>query len=760
MTEERVDRAEEPRAGYVLPLALFLLALAINLVGISWGLPNGNATWAADSIQPGAPLSVLNRLLLADGWNSGWFWFKYPLGHVFVLGAAYAPYLYTLIVGGGLSNPTGEYPHGFSDPELVFSTLALLGRWVSATMGAGCVVLVYLLVVRPFGRAAATLAALLTAFCYPVVYYSHTTNVEVPYLFWMLLALLAAVRLLEPDARRAWWAVLAIGAAMSVSTKELAAGAFVGMAIGVAVVWFPSRKGLRELIVGGLLAAVTFAAVLVAANAVPLNPQGFLNRIGFLTQTLPREIALKYAPYYFPIDLGVARGADVEFTQLATAARRVQESLGWPALVAGVLGLGVAARRSPRWTVVVVAAGIGFYLLGLRAMLSLSLRYVLPLAVLLSATAGIGLAALGRRGSAALPRRAAVLAVLAFTVAYGVDVDRMIAFDGRYEAERWLERNAHAGDAVEVYQRPTYLPRMPERIRAVEVAFDDRTPEGLAERSPHFVVLSSAGRSGVSVRYRDDWQADAPETPEGFEANQISAGGEVMNYRRTANEDMIDALEDGSLGYREVGRFQVRAWIERPLIQSLNPEIVIYARADAMNRARPDTAAAPKAAPDATPDVESTSDADPTTEAETAPDAGPDDEVPSPAAAEKGSDDADGDDTASTDEAARDAATDDREPTTTDIPTDIPTDVPTDVPTEAPIEAPDVLPAAPEPVRDAIEVFVDTDDETRNDDADGGPDAPAGEAAAPDGGPDKDVVHDTDVPHDADSPADEERLTQ
>jgi len=52
----------------------------------------------------------------------------------------------------------------------------------------------------------------------------------------------------------------------------------------------------------------------------------------------------------------------------------------------------------------------------------------------------------------------------------------------------------------------------------------------------------------------------------------------VMSYQRRANAEFLSALADGSLGYREAARFSVEPWIPRTLIQSLNPEILIYRR--------------------------------------------------------------------------------------------------------------------------------------------------------------------------------------
>ncbi len=562
----------------MLPAALFAFSLFVNAYSLGWGLPNGNDTWAADSIRPGAPLAILYRVLVADGWNSGWFWFKYPLGHVFILGAVYAPYIAWLKLSGGLGAPTAEYPHGFVDPEAVMTMLALLGRSTSAVMGAGAVVLVYLCFVRSLGRLAAASAALATTLCYPMVYYAHTTNVEVPYVFWMLAALLGAIRLAEGDERRRWWVLLGIGAAASVATKEIVAGVFVGLAPALAVALWTRDRDLTKIVRGGFFAGLSFAAILLLASNALMNPSGFLNRLGFLTQTLDPEVALRYAPYYFPIELRSARDFSVEWTQFLTAARRILESVGGPIVAMAAAGLVIAARQAPRTALLLAAAGLGFYLVGVRAMLSLSLRYVLPLAVFASMLAGISLAALAQAGRRAMFRRPFAAAAVAFMMLYGWDVNRMFAGDGRYAAERWIVENVKEGATIEVYQRPTYLPRIPGSYVVRNIDFAERDVDSFQQRRPDYVVLSSAGISGVSVEYKEDWASD-DVAPEDYEPSQIGPGGEVMNYARRGNTDFLDRLTAGSLGYVEAARFHVNPWIDRPLIQSLNPEIKIYKRA-------------------------------------------------------------------------------------------------------------------------------------------------------------------------------------
>jgi len=568
--------------GRLLPAAVFVLALAVNLCGIGWGLPNGNETWANDAIQPGAPLSILHRLFVSDPLNSGWFWFKYPLGHVLILGLVYAPYLGWLFLTGGLSHPSSDYPHGFADPESALATLALLGRGVSALMGAGCTLIAYLCVLQSFGRRAAAAAAVAVGFCYPLVFYAHTTNVEVPYLFWMLLAFLAGVRLVEGRTERRWWVILGAGAAMSVSSKELGAGFFVAIPPVVLAANLARHRPWRDLLSGGLTAGLTTLVVMVLANDVFLNPLGFARRIGFLTHALDPAVALQYAPYYFPIDLGSGRGLQGELEQLTNAGVRILSSLSTPTAVLAIVGVIVAARRCAWWAVLAVACCATAYLFGVRAMLSLSMRYVLPITVVAAMTSGIAVDALfAARRLQTLAATLAAAALLWMTV-YGAEVNRMLVHDARYAAESWLTTHVADGDVIEVYQRPTYLPRFPARARVAAVPFDQRTIEGIAARRPQWIVLSSAGLSGVSVAYRTDWKGEA-EDSEDWDPSQIAPGGVVMNYKDRDNVEMLDALVDERLGYRRAAHFALEPWIDRTLIQSLNPEITIFARVDSQN---------------------------------------------------------------------------------------------------------------------------------------------------------------------------------
>jgi 4-amino-4-deoxy-L-arabinose transferase-like glycosyltransferase len=559
------------------PVLVLVLALFVYTRAIGWGLPAGDETWAADAVKPSAPLAVAYHNFAGHGFNSGWFWFKYPPFHAFVLCAFYAPYLLWLWLTGGLTGLASDYPFGLTDPVSSLTMLALIGRLTSACMGAGSVLLVYACTVRSFGRHAALGGAFVTMLAYPMVFYSQTTNVEVPYLMWILVALLGAVRIVEGETAARWWVALGVGAALSVSTKELAAGAVVTLPLAIVGASLAAGRPLLSWIRGGAIAAAAFVVAIAVANNALYNPLGFAHRIGFLTQSLPREIALQYAPYYFPIDLGGSRGAGVEMAQLSVAVTRLVASLGTATVALSLAGWLVALRRRPAWALLMLAVGAGYYLVSVRAMLSLSLRYLLPLTVVFCMMAGVALGELVREGRGRTLRIVVAALACLYVFAYGWDVNRMMTGDGRYDAERWLATFATGSARVEIYQNRTYLPRFPEGLSVSDVPFEARGVEAFRARRPDLVVLSSSGLSGVTVRYKQDWQDDSA-TAEGYSPAQRSVSGEVMNFSRDANREFLDSLRSGSLGYDEAARFAVLPWIERPLIQSLNPEIVIYRR--------------------------------------------------------------------------------------------------------------------------------------------------------------------------------------
>ena len=547
---------------------VFAVTLATNLIGIGWGLPNGNQTWAADSVAPMTPLSVAYHVFLGEGPNSGYFYFKYPFGHQLLLAALQAPVIAFAALSGDLSGIETDYPYGFSSPETYLTAMAITARLVSAVFGAGLIVLVGLIGRRLAGITAGLLASLLALGSYPICFYSHTSNVEISFLFWAFLGLYATLRAMEPAASPRWYWLLGIAAAMGVSTKEQISGFFASIPLLILLVNYLERSGksdFRPIPRGAVTGAIACAIALVVVNGAFYNPAGYLNRWRFLTHTLPTEIREKYSAYEFPIDFSTSWGFFDELTHIGKAVSAVGTSIGWPACVLGLIGLIVMVAQHRHRALWIIGPLISYYVISLRALKQVEIRYTMPLSTLLVIPAAVVLAGLWNRSDresrSGLAARGAVVAVVAFGLVYAGEVLFMLRYDARYAAERWAATRIADGQTVEVYQRWTYLPRWQYTEGVSKVAFDDITVEGIERRRPDLIVLSSKALEGMTMYPNPDWR-----------------DGRGMMLEDEENREFLDALLDGSLGYRATAEFRRTRLIPRELITSLDPAITVYER--------------------------------------------------------------------------------------------------------------------------------------------------------------------------------------
>lgn len=547
-------------------IAAYMLAAGLCFGG--WGLPNGNQTWAADSVAPMTPLSVAYHVFAEDGPNSGYFYFKYPVGHQLALAAISAPIVATAWLTGDLAGIETDYPYGFSDPEKYLTILGRTMRTLSALFVTAVVLLVAGIARRLVDFETGVFAAAALAGSYPLMFYAHTSNVEAAFLFWAFLCLYAAIRGSDGDGAKWFWAV-GISAAMAVSTKEQIAGFLVLLPAAILIAhggafWryrtapFGNEKFPGWLPEGIPTGVGLCAATMLLANAAFYNPSGFLNRYRFLTHTLPAEVREKYSAYEFPIDFSTHWGFVDELLHIGKAVSAVAASLGGPALAAALVGLVLISVRSPARAMWLWAPVIGYYAVSLRVLKQVEIRYTMPLSTVLAIPAGIFFAYLFRRGGAA---RAVALVAVFFGFVYSGEVLVMLAQDSRYAAERWMQPKLAAGDSVEVYQSWTYLPRWKRTDGVTKPSVDEMAVADVTARAPDWIVISSKAKEGITMYPNPDWR-----------------DGRGMMLERPDNVRMLAALEDGSLGYDVVAEFAAPGFIPRELITSLNPGITVYGK--------------------------------------------------------------------------------------------------------------------------------------------------------------------------------------
>ncbi len=569
------------RTELLLLAALLVVSLLLNFTGLWWGLPNGDVIWATDALTPMTPLAVAHHLL-SGGWNSGWFFYKYPLGHPLLLAVIYAPYMLWLKVSGGLGRPAIDYPYGFTNPEQALLVLGVLGRSVSALMTTAATLVWYGACREVFDRRTAWLAAWFFATMFPIVYYAHTTNVDGPLVFWCVLALYGAARVYSRGDDRVGMVIFGGAAAMALSTKEYAVGLVLTLPVILLVDHLRRRRQMPEragLLPSGTLVGFVVAVVVFAVmNGAFINPLGLWRRAHFLTDSMPEALRLQYAPRFSHVGSAAPKGLATELAQIGETLRLVAASIGWPLAIAAAISSIAYGWRRPAAFFVIAAAG--YYLVSLRTLEMLHPRYVLPLCVLASALAAFSLewarllrGATGRRLLAALTG-----VFVVYGGARGVDTTRLLRDDSRYAAEEWLQANATPDTSIEVYQREAYLPRFPSWARLATVPFDQISIPDFLARQPDLVVLSSAGLAGVTAKFKNDLQSDGGRDQGERVVSRRGSTGEAMAFEYTRNRAFLDALEGGCLGYVLVARFETTPWVAEPTIPSLAPEIRVYQR--------------------------------------------------------------------------------------------------------------------------------------------------------------------------------------
>ncbi len=544
------------------PVFFVIVAASLVLCGyhLTWGLPNGNNSWANDALGPLSVLNVAKRSL--STFNSGWFWYKYPFGYPLLLLAVYAPYLAWLVATGQLKNPSTIYPYGFADAESALYTLALLGRCLNLVLIVGTVVLTYAIGHRLLGRSTARLAAWFVVTAYPIVYYAHTTNQDAAYLFWLTLCVWATIVCAQGVEKRWPFVVLGAAAAMAMATKEQG----FALLLALPIVLVPSlygaqpasrargRRAWRAVWNRGTRAALVAAVVtmLIASNAI-VNPQGVVNRFLDLTGHPIKGLSSRLTPLKFSLFKGVEK----ELFYLRQLGDVTESSFGLPLLIVAVAGVVYLLWAQRRAATFLLVPALAYYFISLRTHDLLVLRYALPLFPILAVVAAaVCVAWIGRMRTIGM----AVVSLLCLLgLARAIEVDFLMRTDSRYQAEAWVAQHVPAGSSVEFYQKPVYAPRFPA-LQARQIPLEERTIAGIENRRPDLIVVSSASRKGITHLWNPDWTK-----------------GSLM-IERPAARTFLDALESGKLSYQRVAEFSQQPKLLRLRITSLCPRITLYRR--------------------------------------------------------------------------------------------------------------------------------------------------------------------------------------
>jgi 4-amino-4-deoxy-L-arabinose transferase-like glycosyltransferase len=519
----------ECRSAHGCLAAVLVLSFVINLFPLWWGLPALNA-WAFDEIRPAAVLEGLEKRF-SDGWSG-----PYPPFHYYLLSTLFWPLVWAEKVGWLASDALRQT-----------TLLYLLGRFLSVVLATATVYLVYRCARLLGDRPSAVLSALVAATIPPFVFQAKTINLEAPYLFWFMLSVFFLLRALDRHRLRDYLG-FAAAATLAICTKDQAFAFYVLVPL---LLWLdldhhrrrdPATHGSRwkslldrRLVLSALLAVVLFALV----QNLFFNFEGFRRHLWLVTHR---------SPSLFKVYEPTLRGYG---TLTLQSLRHLAFALGLPLALAGAWGVATALRhpRQNRRMLVLLGLGLSYYLFFVMVIRHNYVRFLLPIALLLSFFAARTLIEIWRRST--LPRVVTALLVggiLLHALLRALSVDLLMHGDSRYRIEGWVASNVAAHEDAVAVGRQNLLPRGLEvvpwsRVRQRGAGyFQDRgvdylvlsTDDLTSRRRREFYALLSGGELGfeLELRHRGEPPLSLLDT-DGIYTNLKYLNPEIEVYKRS-----------------------------------------------------------------------------------------------------------------------------------------------------------------------------------------------------------------------------------
>ncbi len=521
------------------PLFWILAAAAgLRLAGLFWGLPASDG-WDDDGF---APRNFLTALALTYKPGS---YFTYPPLHAFLLAVLSAPGIVIAL----LQTPSfhqADVIGEFTKPGYM-TFFAVMGRLVSLGMSLGIIWSVGEMARRIAGHRAGFFAAGAAALNFGLTYYGQVSNLDVPYLFWGMLALLWAMRATIEQQPKHFWAA-ALFAAASVATKDQAYALFALSLPLFLLAWFALDRWPRlhaGKIVRTLLPAMVVALVaLLLVDGALTNWSGFARRVAFLAGPASGD----YAEYI--------KGPSGWLALLGDMGRYFGKGYGMVVVVLALFGLVLHAGRSRGGVraagLLPALAGLSFILCFNFAALRSEDRFLLPQAVLACVYIGIAAEALAFAPGfwARAAGRVALVVTALFALNQAIAINAALLLDPRYDAEAWMAAHVGRGEAIETYGQNCFLPRFPATAKVTRIGPGDlkvRNPlPGVTEVRAAFGTDRGAQFVVVNAKWAERYLRPEISLGSGHIYSRLQRG----DFRNADARGYFARLLEGKAGYR------------------------------------------------------------------------------------------------------------------------------------------------------------------------------------------------------------------
>jgi len=488
-----------PLAPVVAPAALFMVALALRLWGLDFGMPLASNLY----VRPDETIVVIPSLLYFSNAGNPLL-FAYPALLHLLFGLAFV-LLHGIRQLAGMTAATGLVADFLSAPDPYFLT----ARAVSATVGAATAVLTFAVADRLVGRRVALVAAGLYAVAPLAVRDAHFAVTDT-LASCLAVGTLLAVLLYVDGAAGGLRGRIAVGttAGLALAAKYSVAPMLVVAVLAVTGADLARGEGLRRAVARGLGVACVALTVFAA-----INPWLLIEGSGNMATEVGAVFAFVYRSQ--------PDAASLTLHGISELWRLLGHGPGGAAgtvlaLFGVAIGLGGWRRRPGA---AVAALALIACALPLVPATVLPFRYAVPLLPLAAVCLAVGLGHVAARIPRPTPRRllwGAVVVAGTVGLAHSLSIDRLLArTDTRVLAGRWIEEHLPPGVPVILPGEPETEPQLVESaaslLRRVEFA-ERRYGAGPAEfiTVPYRMALAQApGASGREL-YRQPAPREVP----------------------------------------------------------------------------------------------------------------------------------------------------------------------------------------------------------------------------------------------------------
>jgi 4-amino-4-deoxy-L-arabinose transferase-like glycosyltransferase len=423
-----------PRLVVTLLGLILLVAFAVRFWGISFGLPHTEARPDERAIID------VTRSFLSGNFTP--YFFDYPWLYMWVLTALYLLYSLWGIITGTFHS-VAEFVASWPTAWIPFF---LINRSLAAVLGAVTVIPVFWIGRRLWDDATGLLAAFFLALTFLHVRDSHFGTTDTMMTLFIVLSIAYLVEA-EISGRRLHFALAGLMAGLAAATKYNALVLPISMVMSQALHASASPGGRLKAFVDKRMLGYGAALSVAFAIGVPFVVFDFA------------RFRLSMEQLWDSMMKGVGSIAPDVNGWAHHFGYSLRYGLGWPLLLAGLLGMIVVFARTPKRALVFFSFPLVYFLIA-GSIRNLFFRYAIPIVPFLSLSAAVLVIEIARalagRASAGIARVAfvSVAAVLAAVVvgpsaASIVQFDRLLSrTDNRVVVLRWFEMHVPPGSSV------------------------------------------------------------------------------------------------------------------------------------------------------------------------------------------------------------------------------------------------------------------------------------------------------------------------